>query len=681
MGEFPVPRATSTTTDQRLDSWKEIATYLKRDVTTVQRWEKREGMPVHRHVHDKLGSVYAFRSELDVWSSSRNPGLSQDRVPLVTDQPGEAVRAVSAATRGRDRLGFLLLAAGVLLVAAVVTWWWRLEQRDEFWQNPFASARFETLTDFGGAEQAAAISRDGRFVAFLSNRSGQMDVWVTQVGTGQFYNLTKGRAPELVNPSIRSLGFSPDASLVTFWTRRADNAGDIGVWAIPTLGGAPRPYLQGAAEFDWSQDGSRLVYHTPAAGDPMFVRGPGPERQDRRIFAATAGLHAHFPLWSPDGGYVYFVQGTLPDAMDVWRIGANGGAAERITRHNSRVTNPVLLDAHTLVYLATDADGSGPWLYGMDIRHGVPHRLDMGLDRFTSLSASADGMRLVATRAGRNGSLWRLDVGAAPASTSVATSIALTTAPGFSPRIGPDYLLYVSSEGTTDAIWKLTRSGAAEMWSAAGARVVGGPEIAPDGRRVAFCVAQGGRTQLYVVNDDGTNTRVVSGALDVRGSPAWAPDGQSIAAAAQVDGAPRVFRIGLAGTVTPLVQDYSTDPVWAPGGDLLLYSGADVGTAFAVKAVDATGRPRAIPGLSLTRGGRRIRFVHGRHEVVIMRGEIQHKDLWLVDLDTGAQRRLTTLPQDFDVRDFDVSPDGSEIVLERVQEQSDIVLIDRRTRR
>ena len=53
--------------DRRLDSWKEIAAYLKRDVRTVQRWEKREGLPVHRHVHDKLSSVYAYRFELDAW--------------------------------------------------------------------------------------------------------------------------------------------------------------------------------------------------------------------------------------------------------------------------------------------------------------------------------------------------------------------------------------------------------------------------------------------------------------------------------------------------------------------------------------------------------------------------------------------------------------------------------------
>jgi hypothetical protein len=66
--------------DDRLDSWKEIAAYLKRDVTTVQRWEKREGMPVHRHLHDKLGSVYAFRTDLDAWARTRNLHLARDEV-------------------------------------------------------------------------------------------------------------------------------------------------------------------------------------------------------------------------------------------------------------------------------------------------------------------------------------------------------------------------------------------------------------------------------------------------------------------------------------------------------------------------------------------------------------------------------------------------------------------------
>ena len=71
------------TEGDRLDSWKEIAGYLKRDVTTVQRWEKREGMPVHRHQHDRMGSVYAFRQELDAWSEQRR--ASADEANEATD--------------------------------------------------------------------------------------------------------------------------------------------------------------------------------------------------------------------------------------------------------------------------------------------------------------------------------------------------------------------------------------------------------------------------------------------------------------------------------------------------------------------------------------------------------------------------------------------------------------------
>ena len=63
-GAAPAPRT-------RLESWKEIATYLRRDVTTVQRWEKREGLPVHRHQHDRQGTVFAYATELDVWLARR----------------------------------------------------------------------------------------------------------------------------------------------------------------------------------------------------------------------------------------------------------------------------------------------------------------------------------------------------------------------------------------------------------------------------------------------------------------------------------------------------------------------------------------------------------------------------------------------------------------------------------
>ena len=62
---------------------------------------------------------------------------------------------------------------------------------------------------------------------------------------------------------------------------------------------------------------------------------------------------------------------------------------------------------------------------------------------------------------------------------------------------------------------------------------------------------------------------------------------------------------------------------------------------------------------------------------MILGGEIRHKNFWLLDVRTGEQRVLGQLPADFDIRDFDISPDGSEVVFDRGQLNSDLALIDR----
>jgi Tol biopolymer transport system component len=667
--------------EDRLDSWKEIAAYLKRDVTTVQRWEKREGMPVHRHLHDRMGSVYAYRTDLDAWMRSRNLRGEQENGnngndAAVAIAPAPPPQAAKPGFPAKWPFVLALAAIGAVLAIGVILW---LQRTDYFWRNPIVNARFQTITDFDGLEQSAAMSRDGHLVAFLSDRDGQMNVWVTQVGSGEFHNLTHGGVPELANSSIRTPGFSPDGSLVTFWTRKpgSSSGSDISVWGVPTLGGEPRTYLEGAAEFDWSPDGSRLAYHTSGPGDPLFVSDGGMHPGSRPIFTAPTGLHSHFPLWSPDAAFLYFVQGELPDKLDVWRIRPSGGTPERITSHSGRVTYPILLDRRTLMYLASDSDGSGPWLYSLDVEHRIPHRLISGLDRYTSLAASADGRRLVATVANPKRTLWRMRIDDSPAEVLAPAPISLTTSTGFSPRLGTDYLLYVSETGTDGSIWKLANGTSTELWRGEGARVVGGPAISPDGRYLAFSVAQRGKTLLYVAQIDGANARIVSDSLDLQGTPAWAPDGQSITMAADDHGVPHLFRVPLDGRApAPFVGEYSVDPAWAPDGRFVVYSGPDIGTTFSVKAVTADAAPHPLPALTLTRGARHVAFLPGGRALLLLRGEIQHKDLWLIDMETGSERQLTNLPPEFDIRDFDVSPDGHEVVLEREQERSNVVLID-----
>ena len=104
-----------------LDSWKAIASYLRRDVSTVQRWEKREGMPVHRHVHDKRGSVYAIESELDGWMRGRGAALeeSEQERPLA----GPVGAGTSSASRmARARFLIVLVALTALLSLSYFLW-------------------------------------------------------------------------------------------------------------------------------------------------------------------------------------------------------------------------------------------------------------------------------------------------------------------------------------------------------------------------------------------------------------------------------------------------------------------------------------------------------------------------------------------------------------------------------
>jgi len=95
---------------------------------------------------------------------------------------------------------------------------------------------------------------------------------------------------------------------------------------------------------------------------------------------------------------------------------------------------------------------------------------------------------------------------------------------------------------------------------------------------------------------DGSNAHIVADSLELRGSPTWAPDAQSITTAVADHGVPHLVRcLSMAAPPLTLVEDYSLDPVWVPGGHFAIYSGPDIGTKFAVKGVTADGAPRPYP--------------------------------------------------------------------------------------
>ena len=128
----------------RLDSWKEIAAYLRRDIRTVQRWEASEGMPVHRHVHSHRSSVFAFPSELDRWWASRGSELAG-----ASDRPSEAAGQGLKWRKSRVILALAGLAAGAWVAAR--------------WQPSPGQLTTRPLTSAAGIETYPDFSPDAGF--------------------------------------------------------------------------------------------------------------------------------------------------------------------------------------------------------------------------------------------------------------------------------------------------------------------------------------------------------------------------------------------------------------------------------------------------------------------------------------------------------------------------------------
>jgi len=202
----------------RLDSWKEIAAYLKRSVRTVQRWEQSASLPVCRTPHEKKGAVFAYTHELDSWWTSRGSSLAAE--------PEDSVDA-ALQTGGGRYLWTAVLFVTVVLAGTAIWVVFRTMHRT----TPML--RIVPLTTYPGVELFPAFSPDGIRIAFSWQPPDQWrSIYVQVIGTsGSPLKLSNSE-----NGPGNIPAWSPDGRYVSF-LRNDPTTNRLSLIVVPSLGG------------------------------------------------------------------------------------------------------------------------------------------------------------------------------------------------------------------------------------------------------------------------------------------------------------------------------------------------------------------------------------------------------------------------------------------------------------
>lgn len=530
----------------RLESWKQIAAYLGRSERTVRRWHEAEGLPVHRHVHQLRGSVWAYQSEIDRWLEQRRISPEtpvEERAPAEEDSP---------VARARSHWGTGLLIGSALIAAA--TGLSLLSRREP----PEPVLLPVQITATPGGAYAPTFSPDGHRLAVRWTPTGDYDpgIYVTPTDREHLTPLVTG--PETVGRFDYSPSWSPDGRTIAF-LRRAPPPGypalaqrDTFLCVVPAEGGQERCLIRLAENVFFRANFSHLSW----------------AKDSRSLFAPMADN----------------------EHRGIYRVSIETGEAIRVTPGNAFVLAPALSpDGRALAYVRREGSAAVP-----------SHRL-LRLNLNSAGNADGEPIELLGGGWTFSGFAWLPTSDALIACGGKSAFMSISHTHLFRVGVGPvsapvllgigdgcSTLAIAPPQGTgkSDLVYAGDRSASTNLYQARlpalssairiapSSRFDALPAFSPDGSLIAFVSDRSEEPELWLTRPgSNTATRLTDNA-DLVSAPRWSPNGSELVYAAADRSGQFIYTLPVTGGAAarvPVPQPSPADPFWSEDGSLIYY--------------------------------------------------------------------------------------------------------------
>ncbi|HUP49297.1 MAG TPA: protein kinase [Thermoanaerobaculia bacterium] len=603
----------------------------------------------------------------------------RDLLREIDTNPGGATVTAPAAPlpAGRRWMWPVIVAAVVLLGAVAVAI--AVRSRTE---TPSASSRTPmriTRVTATGKVIAAAISPDGKFVAYVASDQGEQSLWVRQLSSGQ--------SLQLLPPSRSAYwghSFAPDGSIYFGMKSSEDPTGAI--FQISALGGTPRKLIRGIDSAPaFSPDGKRMAFYRSASPNPgsSSVIVANADGTDARVLVSAtapeyfAPVFYGAPSWSPDGKVI---AGAIINRAE-WTarmvtIDVATGALETVPGGDWMQVAQLawMPDQRALVAIATRRTAANNQVWFVQYPEGtsVPITNDLFDYRIVNITAGGESLITVASEASSD--LWSHPEGASPQRISDGR---MEGGYGVDVSAGGRVVFTSLESGKVD-LWTMNADGSGRTLLTRDEHENRAPVFTPDGQAIVYISVTSRGAELCRINADGSDRRVL-GMTYTTGSADVSPDGKWVVYDRLDMSSERsalvVARVPIDGGPSETLMERGWVPQYSPDGSRIALYRRDETSGVSIVIIPAAGGPpiariEAAPPYA----GSRLRWSADGRSVIVNTAPSDRANLWQLPIDGSAPRRLT----DFDERllmAFVPPPGGKGWMLSRGELSRDAVML------